>query len=91
MSDTKYVVIDDGLNDVMYIFPNYVTHSDFVKNMGVNREMVISAGFIALEVHFDQWTEKHEFIGFDVYGKSISLDIGCRPEDVKLLNRMFEV
>lgn len=73
---TKYVVFKDlHLDQEMpYIFPNAITHSDFAKRI-VGRP--ISAGFCRLNAD-GMW---------EAYGRSESLRLDSRPsEDSDLLN-----
>jgi hypothetical protein len=73
----KYVVVDDGLNDLVIVFPEMMEHSRMQHLPGT----ILSAGFIA--VVDGKWS---------CYGKSVSLGLESRPkEDSKLANSMLKL
>ena len=79
MYPTKYVVVkhlDNGM-ETPYIFPNFITHSDFARDVGYGSH-VVSAGFCYID----------KDLSFVAHGKSVSLKVASRPdEDSKLLTR----
>lgn len=77
MSDTKYIVWDDGLNEVPIIFPSTVTHKDMARPFRGN---IVSAGFVMFGV------EAGLPIAY-AYGKSESLNIDSRKEDSILITK----
>lgn len=80
MNNTKYVVLNYQNLDTMFIFPDYVTHSDFVQSMDKEHSDVVSAGFIMA-------TDD----GLKTYGQSVSLGVGSIPSDQRLLDKMLGV
>jgi len=78
--NAKYVVLKYTPYDeeTIFIFPDYVVHGDFVKDLCSN-PIIISAGFVALR-------DNELFC----HGDSISLGARSRPaEDGELANRLF--
>lgn len=76
MKRMKYIVVDDGLSDSIYIFPNHVQHYYMLANLGGE---LISAGFVVFTA-----------TGLECYGKSVSLKVEARPEiDTKLLKSLI--
>jgi hypothetical protein len=67
----KYVTIDNGYNDAVYLIPNIVNHADFVRALGFDVMGVLGAGFVTPDLK--------------CYGRSISLGVNSRPEDTELL------
>lgn len=73
----KYVVLDDGLNDNIIVFPETIQHSSFAMFSGT----ILSAGFISYTD--GKWS---------CWGKSISLGLDSRPEeDSDIANRMLKL
>lgn len=76
--DMKYVVHEGALATEIYLFPNFVTHNNFVFNMNFASEDVVSAGFVSPDLK--------------CYGESVSLKLKSRSEeDTKLLHRMLRI
>ena len=82
----KYIVIDNGMNDELYIFPNWVDHAQFAMkiNPGLSFEDVkmdvISAGKVTCDALKPP----------SCSGRSTSLDIKSRGEvDTDLLRRQM--
>ena len=75
----KYVVVDSPLNgELMFIFPEHVLHSDFIKEK-YDKSKVLSAGFAGFN--------KGRLFCF---GHSISLKVKSRDNvDSVLANRML--
>lgn len=90
MKIIKYIVVRVGvLNDfekVAVIFPDTVQHSHLAKVMGVSVEKgdVLAAGFAKTEVVEGK-------VVVEVYGKSFSLGIGSREEDLELVKQTLAV
>lgn len=76
--NTKYIVVDDGLNPIiMYIFPTFVKHDKFSLQMGLDRNQILSAGFV-------------DFTNQKCFGHSESLNVQSDPEtDNKILQAMM--
>ena len=73
----KYVVIDMGISDAMFVFPDWLSHDDVASRLQfgkLDKANIVSAGF----VKNGQRT-----------GKSISLGVESRKEDTLLLKRMW--
>lgn len=85
MDDAKYIIANGisngfGTSDfVPFIFPNFISHDAFARNIGVKKEDIVSAGFISIgndgSVH--------------PYGKSVSLGKECVETDQELFDSMF--
>lgn len=74
----KYIVVEGHLCDKIYIFSEADEHWDIANKIDGT---VLSAGFVGLASN-----------GLFCWGKSVSLDVGSRPEaDTKLLRREFGV
>ena len=72
----KYIVVDDGLNDCPYIFPDHIQHFYMLSCVGGK---IVSAGFVTFTPE-----------GLDCYGNSISLGVASRPEsDNKLIKSLI--
>lgn len=72
MEKMKYIVVDGGLTECLYIFPEHIQHDVMLFRTG---GILISAGFVVLT-----------YDGLECYGKSVSLKVESRPEiDTKLL------
>ena len=69
----KYIIVDDGLNDVPYIFPEHVEHTLMASWV---HGKVVSAGFISIADN-----------KFQCYGRSAGLGIIARIEDNDIVNR----
>ena len=76
--DAKYIIFDDGLNDIPMIFPNHVQHNSMAFVLAPWTP--ISAGFVRI----------NEQGAVEAYGQSIGLQLKSRPEtDNKLLAKLF--
>lgn len=76
MKKMKYIVVDDGLSECIYIFPNHVQHYYMLASLGGE---LMSAGFVVLT-----------YDGLECYGESVGLKIKSRPEiDTKLLKSLI--
>jgi hypothetical protein len=76
--EMKFVVHEGSLATEIYLFPNFVTHSDFVNRMGFDTADVVSAGFVSSDLK--------------CYGDSVSLKLKSRPEvDTALLRRTLRL
>lgn len=71
MDNCKYVLIDKltecGRLETFYMFPPFIKHSEFCKEMVTENDSIISAGFVDLESK-------------NCYGKSTSLKVKSNPE-----------
>ena len=76
MNRAKYVVIK-GNPDTMFIFNGWFSHYKIISRFGLQREDILSAGFVNLK------TKK-------CYGLSTSLSLGSRDEDNLLLDVLFD-
>lgn len=65
MRKMKYIVVDDGLSDNPYIFPDHIQHFYMLSVVGGK---IISAGFV-------RFTPEE----LECYGESLSLGIKSRP------------
>ena len=96
MRRMKYIIIDNGLEELPFIFSDLVNHNDMERALQrLVHGDTVSAGFVVI---------KHEEVGshymegdptfethFVCYGESISLDLKSRPEDSDVLNRVLGV
>jgi hypothetical protein len=80
MSHPKFVCIDtQEAGPTYFIFPSYVTHQFFAKNLYPGRE-VTSAGFVS-------WTKD----GPSAWGESVSLKLKSKPEDTERMRRQMGI
>jgi len=70
----KYIIIDNGLAEVIIVFPDLVQHG----NVAMGFDKVVSAGFIIM-------TDGN----YQCYGSSFSLKINSRPDDTIIANRQL--
>lgn len=77
MTQMKYIIVEAGISDVPYIFPEHIDHT-LMANLVYGT--VLSAGFINFSVD-----------GLQCYGESIGLKIKSRPEDTIIINRCMGV
>lgn len=77
----KYVVIKQmGLNPlVVFIFPQCVSHLDFINRMGFSKEDVDSAGFVSHDEHN----------GVFCSGRSDSIGVEANSRDRRLIIQMM--
>lgn len=76
----KYICYDNGLLDVIIVFPDMIDHNDMRCRLNVPIENVLSAGFVAAE------NEN----GPSCYGMSVSLKVESRPViDTKILRKFL--
>lgn len=79
MRQTKYIVYDTPLNEVMIIFGATQQHADIAHQLGV-RDDIISAGFLSIGLK-----ETDGDCDVSAYGDSLSLRVESRPvEDSRL-------
>lgn len=72
----KYVVLDNGLNDIPLIFPGLESHANIAMHFNWP---IVSAGFVKVN--------DNKVI---CYGKSVSLNANCRPdEDARLITKFL--
>lgn len=76
----KYIIYDDGLNDVAVIFPNHVNHNNMAMMLGCKP---ISAGFVEID---GTKSDDPQAVAF---GHSVSLGLKSRPEDSKIIQKML--
>lgn len=70
----KYVVVNRARLEEIYLFPNFITHSNFAFNMNLNDADIVSAGFVSPNL--------------ECYGESVSLKKASRTDvDTALLDR----
>ena len=70
----KYIIVDDGMTEVVYLFSNFVPHNHMATQVPGE---VVGAGFVA-----------HTTEGMQCYGRSTSLDISSRGDvDSGYINR----
>lgn len=80
----KYIIYDNGLNDVPVIFPEYIGHNEMVDSLVIKKENLISAGFIRFESYLSRDFKLH------CYGNSQSLGIDSRGNvDTQLIRILF--
>jgi hypothetical protein len=89
MADTKYVIFKElegqygAIYNVPIIFPDVLTHVDLADSHG-GKENVLSAGFLSVG------QDENGNPSYRTYGESISLGVKSRPEDKRLVTRVFE-
>lgn len=88
MNNLKYIRMKEDI----IIFPVHIDHRTMARNLLgrvsslYNKDDLISAGFVSLT---ESCNPNFDNPGFICHGRSVSLDIGSRPEDTKLLNRQY--
>lgn len=75
--DAKYIIYKYAV----YIFPNFVEHAAFARNMGFTYEEIQSAGFIG-------FSDKGPY----PYGKSVSLKIESNCDsDMRIIKKTLNI
>ncbi len=82
ITNSKYIVFDSFWVEQAIVFPETMTHRQIANFVGMSK--VISAGFISLGI-------ENGGISVYPYGKSDSLEIGSRDEDVIHLRRTLGI
>ena len=75
----KYVIVESNGLELPFIFPCFWNHDDIARVIS-GRGSVVSAGFLRLD----------DLGNLYVTGKSVSLGVVCRPEDLDLIKRQLE-
>lgn len=76
MNQLKYIIVNSGWGDEVYIFSNTIEHFRMMQRVGASKDQVVSAGFLQTTT-----------AGARCYGNSHSLGIGSRGDvDSKLIN-----
>lgn len=75
----KYVIVDKDGIEVPFIFSCLWNHDDIARDIS-GRGCVVSAGFLRLD----------DLGNLYVTGKSVSLGVGSRVEDIELIKRQLE-
>ena len=75
MNSSKYLIIDCNGIECSVVFSHLFTHNQF--GLGKN---VISGGFCYRNQHGS----------YQVYGKSVSMNVESRPEDARILDELLE-
>ena len=78
----KYIIYDDGLTDVVIIFPNHIQHNSMAMMLGCEP---ISAGFVEID---GTRSDEPRAIAF---GESVSLGLKSRPQDSKIIQEMLHM
>ena len=81
MDDGKYIIIDINGSDVPILFPSFIEHIT-MRNKFSNCD-IISAGMFSVGV------DKDNEISVSAYGKSVSLNVESRKEDVRIIKRII--
>ncbi len=80
MEKSKYIVFDTHIaGPAAVIFPSFMVHADMAMALEAVCGSPISAGFV----------EMYQGEYLRVSGRSVSLGCTSRPEDVKIIERMF--
>lgn len=93
MRRMKYIIIDNGLEELPFIFSDLVNHNDMERALQrLVHGDTVSAGFVVIKQDPVEGTiEPTLQVSFGCYGESISLDLKSRPEDSDVLNRVLGV
>jgi hypothetical protein len=71
----------DGINDVIIVFPVILDHKKFARQLGHDKEGIVSAGFVSI-CESEMGNPK-----YTCFGRSVSLDLESIPdEDARHLN-----
>ena len=79
----KYIRVKklDGISNIILLFPKILDHSKYVRQLGLQKDEIVSAGFVHLDIS-DMGNPKYK-----CYGKSVSLNLPSKEEeDSKHLN-----
>jgi len=71
----KYIIVDNGMNDIPFIFPDSIEHKAFFEMLG--RGTIVAAGFVTFS-----WDG-----GLSCYGNSASLGVSSREIDSTIINK----
>lgn len=83
MRGMKFISYEGPVHQMIVLFPNSMDHHTMAVHLGLTASRkgnILGAGFIA----------KAENGYLACIGKSIGLNVGARPEDTKLLQRMLD-
>lgn len=83
MADNKYIIVKKLGHPVCILFSSLITHDEFLQCFV--KENIISAGFFAA---FPD-KENNDKCNVSVWGRSTSLGIKRRPEDVAIIERFI--
>ncbi len=79
MNTLKYIRVEGGLTDSVFLFPKWVDHAEVGHSLGYP---VQSAGFVSIQIANNE-------IEVTTYGRSMSLGMDSDPADAVLIKRML--
>ncbi len=86
MDSGKYIIVEIAMREMAIMFDQMISHDDLCRSF--NREAIVAAGFFAVGAEPRDGDDKD--IGVSVYGKSVTLNIGCRiGKDEELIKRVL--
>lgn len=78
---TKYICFNTGVFDDAVIFSDLVSHSNMARMLGLNKEQILSAGFVVFSCDVDG------FSTINPYGNSVSLGVGTNDMSAEIIKR----
>ncbi len=82
----KYIIIKNGSFEEVVMFSNTIAHSDFLHSF--HKDSIVSAGMFVVGAKPSENDEQD--ISVDVFGESVTLDIGIRKGvDEKLIKKLL--
>jgi hypothetical protein len=82
MHKVKYISYTEHGANRLVIFQSIVSHDLFAGKMGISKNRILGAGFVAIS-GTDSLSTCH------CYGESVSLDVKSRREDTDILRGMW--
>jgi len=87
MTNSKYIVYDNGIHEVGLIFPAFLQHSDMAAAVSKGSE-VVGAGFVSFYTKTGEYGPE---VVCEAYGQSVSLNTTSRKEDSEILTHMLNL
>ncbi len=86
MDSGKYIIVEIAMREMAIMFDEMISHDDLCRSF--HRKSIVSAGFFAVGAESRDGDDKD--IGVSVYGKSVTLNIGCRKDkDEELIKKVL--
>ncbi len=86
MDSGKYIIVEIAMREMAIMFDQTISHDDLCRSF--HHKVIVAAGFFAVGAEPRDGDNKD--IGVDVYGKSVTLNIGCRKgKDEELIKHVL--
>jgi hypothetical protein len=83
----KYIIVEELGHEVAIMFNSLITHADFTELY--HSKYIKAAGFFVVDTEYDE-IERKSAITVSVWGKSVTLKLESRKEDVKLIKDVID-